>query len=130
MKKLISAKLAGKIMLVLMSALIIFHLLILFKIIPSDIVWGGKIENSETGLVFTELISLIITLIFMIIIAAKIKNPLKYKKLINIEVWIIFIYFVLNIFGNLASESPIEKLIFIPLTLILSFLALRLAIEK
>jgi FtsH-binding integral membrane protein len=130
MKKLISVKFAGTILLIFLALLTVFHLLILFKVIPANIVWGGQIKDPSSNLFLMELIALLVTFVFIIIIAAKIRKPAKYRKLINVGVWIIFIYFILNIFGNLASESLVEKAIFVPLTLILSFLTFRLAIEK
>jgi hypothetical protein len=79
-----------------------------------------------------EGIALLVTLIFTVIIAAK-TDYLKadrFKPVINIGVWIMFAYLVLNTLGNLASGVAAENLIFAPLTLVLAFLALRLAIEK
>ena len=130
MKKLISAKLAGTILLFFLALLVIFHLLLIFKVIPADMVWGGQIENTSTNIFLMELIALVLTLVFISIIAIKISKFDKYRRLVNIGVWIVFIYLVLNSFGNFASEHFIEKTVFAPLTLILSFFALRLAIEK
>ena len=130
MKKLISAKLAGTILMAFMFLFIIFHLLVIFNVIPVDIVWGGKLEGTSTNILLMELIALAITLIFIFIITKKMSKSGKYRRLVNIGVWIIFIYFILNTLGNLASEDIIEKAVMIPITLAMSFFALRLAIEK
>lgn len=132
MKKLISAKLAGNILIIILVLLAIFHVLILFKFVPSGIVWGGQIKDLSTNLVTLELVSLIVTLIFIFIIAAKIGyiNVGKFKKIINISVRIIFGYFVLNTFGNIASGVAAENLVFAPITILLAILTFRLAIEK
>ncbi|MCD4696786.1 MAG: hypothetical protein K8S16_11160 [Bacteroidales bacterium] len=130
MKKLISAKLAGTILLFLMFFLAIFHFLILFKVIPADMVWGGQIQDSSTNVLLMEIIALIVTIAFMLIIAVKISKFDKYRRLINVGTWVIFIFLILNTFGNFASEHLIEKIVFAPTTIFMAFLCLRLAIEK
>ena len=54
----------------------------------------------------------------------------KSNRWINIGVWIVFAYLVLNTLGNFASGVSLETLVFGPLTIIMAFCALRLAIEK
>ncbi len=129
---MISAKLAGRILLSLMALLTIFHLLILFKIIPSDIVWGGKVIDGSTNINMMELIAIIVTLVFIVIITMKTYylESIRFRKAINIAIWIIFVYMVLNTLGNLMSDNIFEQLIFAPITFIMSLLTLRLAIEK
>ena len=109
MKKWITAKLAGKTLLLLLILLSVFHLLVVFSIIPSSIVWGGQTGNSTSNLVVLELVSLLITLVFILIIG---------------------VFFLLNTIGNITSAVIIENLVFGPLTLIMAILALRLALEK
>jgi hypothetical protein len=132
MKNIISAKLAGNILLLSMIVLIIFDVLILFKVLPSNIVWGGQIKNSGTNLIVLELTAILVTLIFAFIVAAKtgyIKVG-RFSGAIHIGIWIIFGYLVLNTIGNLASGVSFENLIFAPITFLLALFALRLAIEK
>ena len=131
MKKLISFKLAGKIIITIIVLLIIFHILLLLGIVPSDIVWGGKAADEAT-IIKLEIFSLVTSFIILAVIFAKLRQNknAKSRKIINLAVWIIFGYFLLNTVGNLASSVTIEKLIFTPITIILSFLLFRLAIEK
>lgn len=132
MKKLISEKLAGNLLLISFGLLAIFDVLIILNVVPSNIVWGGQIKDSTTNLIVLELISLVVTFIFAIVIAAKMNyiNADGFAKVVNIGVWIIFAYLILNTVGNLASGASVENLIFAPITLVLAFCALRLAIEK
>jgi hypothetical protein len=132
MKKWITAKLVGKTLLLLLILLSVFHLLVVFSIIPSSIVWGGQTGNSTSNLVVLELVSLLITLVFILIIALKsgYLKINKFTKSINIGVWVIGVFFLLNTIGNIASAVIIENLVFGPLTLIMAILALRLALEK
>lgn len=50
MKKLISVKLAGNILLAALGLLLIFHILVLLGAIPPDIVWGGMIQGAQGNL--------------------------------------------------------------------------------
>ncbi len=132
MKKLISIRLAGNIILTILSLLIVMHLLILIKILPSDFVWGGQVDNMQSNLFILEIIAVAVTLIFIFFTAVKTDyiKIVKLKILINIGTWLMFIYFILNIIGNLTSAVTLEKMIFTPVTIILALLTLRLAIEK
>ena len=132
MKKRISAKLAGAILLFSLGLLFLFHLLVLLKVIPADIVWGGQIKGVPSNLVILETAALVITAVFLLITAAKTGyvQAGRLSRLTNFGVWLIFIYLVLNTLGNLASGISFEKLLFAPITIILALCALRLAIEK
>jgi hypothetical protein len=44
MKKPISARLAGNILLVALGFVLVFDILVLLSVIPADIVWGGRIQ--------------------------------------------------------------------------------------
>jgi hypothetical protein len=132
MRKLISAKLAANILLGIYGLLVIFHLLVLAQVIPSDIVWGGQIGTTQTNLVTLETIALVVTAFFVVVVAAKVDyiKVGNFKKIIHILLWIIFVYSLLNIAGNFASGSPTERLVFLPISIVVAFLVFRLAIER
>ncbi len=130
MKKLVSAKLAGNILLVALGLLLVFHILVLLKVLPANMIWGG---GANSGNLFVlETVAILVTLFFGLIIAAKsgyIKTG-KFARAVNVLVWLIFAFLLLNTLGNLASGISAENFIFAPITLILAFCAFRLAIEK
>jgi membrane protein DedA with SNARE-associated domain len=67
-----------------------------------------------------------------LIVAAKIGylgGP-RLGRAVSIAMWLVFGYFVLNVIGNLTSQSHVEKMIFTPVAIVISVLAFRLAIEK
>jgi hypothetical protein len=132
MKKIISAKLASNLLLGSLGLLALFDILVLLKVIPAGIVWGGAIQDSAASLVALELIALMVTLLFAVVVAVKANyiNVSRFKKAASIGVWLIFAYLLLNTVGNLASGIAFENLIFAPITVLLAFCALRLAIEK
>lgn len=132
MKRLFSANLAGNILLIFMGLLVIFHILVLLNVIPSSIIWGGQIEIESNEFIVLEIISLLLTLFFAVIIAGKLGyvRAGNFKRMINIGMWVVFVYLVLNTIGNLASGVAAENWFFAPITIVLAFFALRLAMEK
>jgi hypothetical protein len=105
---------------------------VLLKVIPADAVWGGQIQGVPANLIPLETVALVVTTIFILIVTAR-TGYLQVGKLsviLNAGVWLIFAYLLLNTLGNLASGISFEKLLFAPITIILAFCALRLAIEK
>jgi hypothetical protein len=131
MRNWISARRAGLFALILLALLAIFHLLVLVRIIPTGMVWGGEIED-KSAFIRMEILALVITLIFTIVIAipSGYIRTRKLQKLAGIGVWVVFAYFLLNILGNLMSENATEKAIFTPVSILLAIFTFRLAIEK
>jgi hypothetical protein len=129
MKKLLSATSAGKILISGLSLLMVFHLLILMKIVPANIVWGGQIEASPDRFLMLELIAIFLTALFLVIAILRFRSlhTDKSSLLLRLGTWLIFAYLVLNIAGNLALKVTVETIIFTPVTVILAFCAFRLA---
>jgi len=132
MNKLISTKLAGNLLLGSLGLLAVFHILVLLSIIPADIVWGGAMQNSTTSLFPLEMISLFVTLLFAVVIAAKAGyiKAFRFQTAVNIGVWVVFGILLLSMVANFASGVAFENLIFAPITVVLAFCAYRLAIGK
>ena len=109
--------------LLLISALVtVFHLLILVRLIPYEITWGGKLKTVEEMYVF-ETLSILINSFFVFILLQK-GEYIRYvmgRKTVNIILWIFFVLFTLNTIGNLFAETNFEKY-FTLLTLLSSVL--------
>ena len=132
MRRLISARLAGNLLLGIYGLLVIFHILVLAQVVPSSNVWGGQIGESPENLVALETTAIALTAFFAVIVAAKI-GYIKAGRLrgaVNVLMWIVFAYSVLNIAGNLLSGAPAERLVFGPVSIVVAFLVFRLAVEK
>lgn len=132
MRRLISAKLAAILLLAILGGLAVFHVLVIVGIVPSGFVWGGRIADPTDDRVALEAASLVVTMIFALIVAARagyVRVP-SLGKVVHVGIWFVFAYFTLNIIGNIVSSSSIEKLIFTPVSLVLAFLVLRVAVEK
>ena len=132
MNKLISTKLAGNLLLGALGLLAVFHVLVLLSVIPADIVWGGAIRNSTTSLIPLEMMSLLVTLFFAVVIAAKAGyiRATRFQVAINIGVWVVFAILLLSMAANFASGVAFENLIFAPVAVVLALCAYRLAIGK
>ncbi|MED0670377.1 hypothetical protein P4S95_09120 [Aneurinibacillus aneurinilyticus] len=131
MKKLISIRLASNIIIAINAIAILMHVLILLKIVPYDFVWGGRLK-SEADVIIFESISLVVQILFILIIAVKAGYVFKgkFKRTLNVGIWVMFGLMVFNTIGNLASNSGLETMVMTPLTSVLALLVFRLAIEK
>jgi hypothetical protein len=124
-------KVAISLFLTLLSLILIFHFLVILKIIPYTIVWAGKIENDAQMDLF-ESISILINFILFTAILVK-GNILRLKinrKIIQVILYLFVVIFALNTVGNLFAKMSLETYIFTPLTFISAFLCLRIALEK
>lgn len=130
MKDVISIKAAGSVMLVLFSALIVFHVLVIFGIIP-PVVWGGYAAETDT-VVTAELVSILLTAAFMVIAAmqAGFLWPGRFRRASVIGTWCMFSIMFLSTIGNLISTIAVERLMFTPVAALLTVLAFRLGIER
>lgn len=109
---------------------ILFHLGIILGLIPSDIVWGSRIQ-SQGQFYLLEAVSLAFNGLFIGIMLHRLeiwKLPIG-PKLLSLSLWFMAIFFLLNTLGNLMSKNSFEQMIFSPMTLLLSiclFISLRL----
>lgn len=115
-----------KILIGLLFLVIIFHLLIIVKIIPFNIAWGGRLETEQQMYVF-EGLSIAINLLLIWILSLKVKQPKN--KYVNAILWIFFIIFSLNTIGNLFAHTNFEKGFSI-ITLVFALLILKILLKK
>ena len=100
-----------KILLVSISAIILFHIAVIATIIPYNIAWGGRLKN-DTEMYIFEVISIFINLLLVFVLLMK-GDYIKFKfqnKTINILLWGFLILFVLNTVGNFFAKTDFEKL--------------------
>jgi len=116
--------------LVIFNMTLIFHLLVLFKVIPYQLVWGGRLKSDKDMYRF-ETVSILMTLLFIFFMLIQsniidIQLPEMLSK--GMLYFMAFLFFV-NTLGNLKSKNKYEKLIFTPITILLSILFLFLSIK-
>lgn len=119
----ISKNQALKITLGVLIVVIVFHLLIIVRIIPYEIVWAGKLKSVSEMYVF-ETVSVLVNILLVVVLFLK-GNHLKHNtnsKITNGILWFFVLIFVLNTVGNLMAKSFFEKAVFTPLTFLLAIL--------
>jgi hypothetical protein len=127
----IDVKFAAGVMMVLVSAVVVFHLLILTGAIPFNVVWGGRLENASRMYVF-EAVSITINLAVIAVVGIKggfIKFYLP-KRIVTFLLWVLVILFTVNTIGNLFAKTALEMFVFTPLTLISAILCYRMAMDN
>lgn len=127
-RRVISERVAANLLLVMLSLVTAFHLLVLMRIVPFEIVWGGRLENADQMIVF-ESVSMILNVSMIVVIALHTGyfNTRVDRRITTVVLWLMAILFLINTVGNLLSLNQTEKIIFTPITAILCVLCFRLA---
>lgn len=130
MIKKIPFHLAVNIMLILLSAMLVYHLLIIAQVVPFDAIWGGRLTNEEEMYRF-EMVSIILNIVILMVIAIKggYIRRIKPNRTIRVLLWLLVVLYIFNTIGNILSTNILEAAIFTPITLISALLCWRMAIE-
>ncbi len=132
MKRILGARTAANGLLIGLGGLAVFHVLLLMRVLPADIAWGGRANEASGSFLVLELVGLAVIALFALLVAAKIGyvKVSRLRPLVSVGTWLMFGYFTLNILGNLVSMSGLERAVFTPVSVVLSLLSFRLAVEK
>jgi hypothetical protein len=103
-------KIAVRILLLLSITILVFHISILLKIAPQEIIWGGKL-GSEAEMYLLESISIFGTLYLMLILLIKgsLIRPVVSPKVVSFSLWVFLILFILNTIGNVFARTTLEQ---------------------
>lgn len=127
LKSHVPARHAALVLLSALAGLTLVHLLVLARIVPADLVWGGR---NARNIVPLELFALALTVLFALVIAVKARLVrIGTSRAATVGSWLLVVFLGLNTLGNLASSTPLETLLFTPVTIVLAILALRVALE-
>jgi hypothetical protein len=118
-------------LLILLALFLLLHFIILLKIIPYNLIWGGRLKSDKEMYRF-EIFSVLITSLFIIVVLVQanfcmIKIP---HKIITVALWLMTGLFVLNTLGNVVSKNKIERLVFTPVTIAMAVFSLVLALSN
>lgn len=128
MSRLIPFRTAAVALLVLFSAAIVFQLTVLAGLIPTEMVWGGRLQNGEERTA-GALVSITILVLFTLIVLVRMgRIGRSFPAFGQWGMWLVCALFALNTVGNLYAMDLRETLIFTPVTLIAAALAARVAI--
>ena len=120
----------GKILIGISLLVMVFHLLIVVKVIPYSITWGGRLKTDSEMYVF-EAASIVINLFFVYLVSQRVGMlPAVFGiKVVTVLLWIFFGLFVLNTLGNIFAATTIERW-FTLLTLANAFLIWKINLTK
>ncbi|MGE8720715.1 hypothetical protein ACO2KH_05215 [Leptospira terpstrae] len=118
---------ASRMLTVLFSLTMIFHVVALLQIIPYQYLWGGRLSSLEEMYVM-ETVSLLVNGFFL-------WSSIRYLQYINqglVPIWIRLVFsfigfiFLLNTIGNLVAFTNLETLLATPITAFLSVISFSL----
>ncbi len=118
-------------LLILLGLFLVLHLIIVLKIIPYDIIWGGRLKSDREMYRFEIFSILVNALLLMVVLVQRgiitIGMP---KSVIYICLWIMTGLFLLNTLGNITSKNKLEQRLFTPVTILLAVFSLILALSN
>lgn len=97
-------------LLFLTSLVTIFHALILAKVIPYTVAWGGKL-HSDADMYRMEAASLLVNLFlgYVLLQYGQVMRPRFSRKLLRVLLGVFLLLFVLNTVGNLFAVTRFEQ---------------------
>ena len=120
-----------KVLFYVLISLTIFHIMVIIGIIPDNLVWGSR-KLSAHKIMELEVFSLVISILIILISWFSVKNIEHgfIKAIQKIILILLGLYFSLNIVLNIISNNIVEKVIFIPVSILLASLYFILLKEK
>ncbi|MBL8003346.1 MAG: hypothetical protein JNL05_15440 [Flavobacteriales bacterium] len=117
-------------LLALFAAAIAFQLVVLAGLIPTEMVWGGRLANAEERTV-GALVSLCVLVIAMLLVLVRLGRIGRSLPALGMwGLWAVCALFALSTVGNLFALDLRETLIFTPITLVAALLAARVAMGE
>lgn len=114
----------------LFVAAIIFQLVVLAGLIPTEMVWGGRLQNEGERTV-GALVSISFVLVFVALVLMRMGRIGRSMPAVGKwGMWLVCALFALNTAGNLFALDLRETVIFTPVTLISGVLAARVAMGE
>jgi hypothetical protein len=121
--------LAGRALFLTLAIALAFHLLVLAGVLPSRVVWGGRLTEPPQIIAFESASTIVILAMLGVSwrFAGLPGMQLPSPRASTVSMASMSLFFALNTIGNLFSVSPFERALFSPITLLLSLLSLYLA---
>ena len=123
---------SGNIATILFIVVIIFQILIATGLLPITMAWGGQQAELTPGLRIASIVSAVLLGLFAYIIRRRAGLPgtKRITAFIKVFAWFVTAYMAFNTLGNLTSQSTAEKMIFTPITMILTVVCFLVSISK
>ncbi|MEZ4756672.1 MAG: hypothetical protein R2817_07590 [Flavobacteriales bacterium] len=114
----------------LFSAAIVFQLVVLAGLIPTEMVWGGRLRSAEERTVGALVSIMVLVLATLLVLVRLGRIGRSIPAVGKWGLWVVCAVFALNTVGNLFALDLRETLIFTPVTLITAVLAVRVAMGE
>ena len=113
----------------LFAVVIVLQILLAAGILPVSMAWGGRQSKLTASLRISSIIAAILlgTFIFVIRYRAGLVGNGPIPAVIMVVSWIITAFMAFNTLGNLASLSTKEKVVFGPITALLTLACLLIS---
>lgn len=118
-------------LIVILAVFLVFHFLIILKIIPYNIVWGGRLKSDKEMYRFETVSILVNAILLLVILAYSNMLPIALPKTATTIIWwVMAALFALNTVGNIVSKNKLEQRLFTPVTILLTIFSLILALSN
>ena len=118
---------AAKVLLGLFIAATAFQVVVLVGLVPTEMVWGGRLANEQERTV-GAIVSGLILLLMIAVLLIRMERIGILADVGRYGMWVIAGLFALNTIGNVFALDPREAWIFTPVTLLAAVLAARVAL--
>jgi len=111
---------------ILFAVVIVLQILLALGILPISMAWGGRRSQLTPSLRIASLVAVVLLGVFIYVIRyrAGLLGVMPIPMVIKIFSWVITAFMAFNTLGNIASSSKMEKLIFAPITILLTLACL------
>lgn len=131
LNKIISLKKTIHLLLGLTLLMLGFHALVMTKVLPYDIVWGGRLKSVEQMRIFESISIFTLGLILlMLVIRGEYIQPHVPVKTTTFFFWVFLLVNLVNFIGHTLDLTCLESKIFAPIELLYILLFLRMVVEK
>lgn len=126
------SKLAANLATILLGLFMAAQLLLAVGVLPITIAWGGRQAELTPALRLASLAAILVLGVFIYIIRyrAGLLGSLPTPASIRVLAWVVTGFMALNTFGNFASLSNTERLLFGPAALVITVASLVVAVSQ
>jgi hypothetical protein len=117
---------------VLFGIVILIQLLIAAGVLPITMAWGGRQQVLTVGLRIAGVVSALVLAVFIYIVRrrAGLVGSGEVGTWILVLSWVVTAYIAFNTATNFLSQSAIEKMVFIPLTSLLTIACFIVSVSR
>lgn len=115
----------------LFAVVIVLQILLAAGILPVSMAWGGRQSKLTASLRISSIIAAILLGVFLFVIRyrAGLVGSGPIPTVIVVTSWVITAFMAFNTLGNLASKSVKEKVVFGPITALLTLACLLISAQ-